>query len=276
MNVFLTGVTGFLGGELAVLLSKDQRIGRIYCLVREYDGVEPTARLRQVFDFHADAFDESRIIPIFGDLKDRRLAAKLAGDERLRGQEARALPVGVLDQASRDGAALRADDADPGQLAGRGLTRALALPGFLLSRKDKPTAIFAPNPAIKKADRGILYAYIRPLATIEPLAIRLGMPVDIDWGMKDIASLARHLLAQADGTYVVAWEHHYGEDLARLLLKSLKNTTLVPQWQSTDFDSIYVVRISSAANETRRAEFSVEHEGLNGLPEVCPQVNPQH
>jgi thioester reductase-like protein len=84
VNVFLTGVTGFLGGELAVLLSKDSRIGRIYCLVREYEGVEPTARLSQVFDFHGDSLDESRIIPIFGDLKDRLLAAKLAEDKRLQ------------------------------------------------------------------------------------------------------------------------------------------------------------------------------------------------
>jgi thioester reductase-like protein len=83
VNVFLTGVTGFLGGELAVLLSKSPRIGRIYCLVREYEGVEPTARLRQVFDFHGDAFDESRIIPVFGDLKDSHLASKLASDKRL-------------------------------------------------------------------------------------------------------------------------------------------------------------------------------------------------
>ncbi len=83
MNVFLTGVTGFLGGELAVLLSKSPRIGRIYCLVREYDGVEPTKRLREVFDFHGDAFDKRRVIPVFGDLKDDQLAEKLIQDKRL-------------------------------------------------------------------------------------------------------------------------------------------------------------------------------------------------
>lgn len=83
MNIFLTGVTGFLGGELAVLLSKSPRIGRIYCLVREYDRVEPTARLRQVFEFHGDPFDEARVIPVFGDLKDENLGAKLAADRRL-------------------------------------------------------------------------------------------------------------------------------------------------------------------------------------------------
>jgi nucleoside-diphosphate-sugar epimerase len=83
VNVFLTGVTGFLGGELAVLLSKSPRIERIYCLVREYDGVDPVARLKQVFDFYGDPFDKSRVIPVFGDLKDDQLATKLAGDARL-------------------------------------------------------------------------------------------------------------------------------------------------------------------------------------------------
>ncbi|HET7841285.1 MAG TPA: SDR family oxidoreductase [Terriglobia bacterium] len=84
MNVFLTGVTGFLGGELAVFLSKSPRIGRIYCLVREYDGVDPTARLREVFDFHGDAFDKRRVIPVFGDLKDDQLAEKLIQDKRFQ------------------------------------------------------------------------------------------------------------------------------------------------------------------------------------------------
>jgi thioester reductase-like protein len=83
VNALLTGVTGFLGGELAVLLSKEPRIERIYCLVREYDGVDPVSRLKQVFDFHGDAFDKSRVIPVFGDLKDDRLASKLAQDTRL-------------------------------------------------------------------------------------------------------------------------------------------------------------------------------------------------
>lgn len=88
MNVFLTGVTGFLGGELAVLLSKSPRIGRIYCLVRDYDGVDPSVRLRQVFEFHGDAFDDSRIIPVFGDLKEEQLGAKLAQNKQLEEVEA--------------------------------------------------------------------------------------------------------------------------------------------------------------------------------------------
>jgi thioester reductase-like protein len=78
VNVFLTGSTGFLGGELAVLLSKRPQVRRLYCLVRANDAPEALERLRQVFDFHGDDFDGSRIIPIVGDLKDDGLAQKLS------------------------------------------------------------------------------------------------------------------------------------------------------------------------------------------------------
>lgn len=156
-----------------------------------------------------------------------------------------------------------------GQLSCRGLNRSLALPDVLLRRYGAPTALFAPNPAVKKNDRGALYAYIRPLATIEPLAIRVGQPVNIDWDMRDVDALAAHLLAQPGGTYVVAWEHRYGEKLARVLLAALKSPAAVPEWGSHDFDSIYVVRIRATAGGARQAEFAREAQGLDGLPEAC-------
>jgi hypothetical protein len=41
-----------------------------------------------------------------------------------------------------------------GQLSCRGLNRSLALAPVLLSRYGTPVAIYAPNPAVKKADKG--------------------------------------------------------------------------------------------------------------------------
>lgn len=157
-----------------------------------------------------------------------------------------------------------------GQLSCKGLNRSLALPAVLLSRYGNPLAIYAPNPAVKKIDKGVAYAYIRPLATIEPLAIRAGLPVNVDWGMKDIEQLAAQLLAQADGTVIVAWEHHWGEKLARhLLTVAGGNPAEVPEWDDADFDSIFVVRISGGAQGRRQAAFALEHEGLNDLPATC-------
>ncbi len=154
-----------------------------------------------------------------------------------------------------------------GQLNCRGLNRALALPTILLSKFGKPAGLFAPNPAVRKADKGVPYFYIRPLATIEPLAIRLGMPVDISWPMAEVKPLADELLKQPEGTYVIAWEHHLAVRLTQTLLeKTGANPDVVPAWPDDDFDSIYIVRRPGTAS----ASFAVDSQGLHHLPETCP------
>jgi thioester reductase-like protein len=67
-NIFITGATGFLGGELLVDLSKRTEVGKIYCLVRSGSKDKAVARLKKVFDFHGDSFDPNKIIPVQGDL----------------------------------------------------------------------------------------------------------------------------------------------------------------------------------------------------------------
>lgn len=158
-----------------------------------------------------------------------------------------------------------------GQLSCQGLNRSLALAPVLLSRYGTPVAIYAPNPALLKTDKGIRYAYIRPLATIEPLAIRVGLPVNIKWGMTSIDPLAAHILAAVPpGTQVVAWEHHLGELLARRLLSRLGgDPDVVPHWKDSDFDSIFVIRVSESEQGLRQVSFSHDQEGLDGLPENC-------
>jgi thioester reductase-like protein len=49
MNVFITGSTGFLGGEILMLLSKREDITKIYCLLRAENEVVADARLEKVF-----------------------------------------------------------------------------------------------------------------------------------------------------------------------------------------------------------------------------------
>ena len=163
-----------------------------------------------------------------------------------------------------------------GQLTCQGLNRSLALAPLLLSRYGRPVAIYATNPTVLKKDNGIPYAYVRPLATIEPLAIRVGLPVNVEWGMTDIAPLAARILESPPGTHVVAWEHHWGESLARHLLSRLGgNPADVPQWESADFDSLYVIRASDTEKGSRQVSFSHEQQGLNGLPQSCDQGPPR-
>src|SRR5512135_1737613 len=108
-----------------------------------------------------------------------------------------------------------------GQLTCKGLNRSLALAPIILARYGKPAAIYAPDPAILKKDKGVPYAYVRPLATIEPLAVRSGLPVDLEFGMTQVDPLAGKLIAAPGGILVVAWEHHWGETLARRLVARL-------------------------------------------------------
>ena len=82
-NVFITGATGFLGGELLVDLSKRPEVGKIYCLVRAASAEKATQRLKKVFDFHNDHFDPSRIIPVQGDLAQDNLTASLTENKLL-------------------------------------------------------------------------------------------------------------------------------------------------------------------------------------------------
>jgi thioester reductase-like protein len=83
VEIFLTGATGHLGGELLVTLAKARMVDRIHCLVRARGDVDVESRLQAVFDLHGDARDRDRVLAIKGDLFDPFLAAKLAADPRL-------------------------------------------------------------------------------------------------------------------------------------------------------------------------------------------------
>jgi broad specificity phosphatase PhoE len=159
-----------------------------------------------------------------------------------------------------------------GQLDCQGLNRALALPPVLLNAFGKPAAIFAPNPSAAKTDNGILYDYIRPLATIEPTAIAYGMPVHTGIGQARIEELRRQLNAPAyhDAYVLIAWEHTEAMLLARALMKQHGGDPgAVPDWKGSDFDSIYVVTIHRAG-PAATASFALRHEGLDGQKAACP------
>lgn len=163
-----------------------------------------------------------------------------------------------------------------GQLNCKGLNRSLALANVLLGRYGVPTAIYAPNPSQLKSDKGVQYAYVRPLATIEPTAIRVGLPVQIGLGMSDVKPLAEQLVAlphvsqASQVTYFIAWEHHWGETLAKqLLARTGADVSVVPKWDDADFDSLYVVRLTQDAQGRQQAHFSQEQQNLNGVSNAC-------
>ena len=155
-----------------------------------------------------------------------------------------------------------------GQLSCQGLNRALALPDVLVAKFGRPDALFAPDPGVHP-DVGHDYNYIRPLATIEPTAIRLGLPVDTRFGLEQEARLEDELLDRRhDGQLlVVAWEHNLLVQMARdLVARRGGDAKLVPDWPRDDFDSIFVLSVPRSGKPTLR----IDHEGLDGQSPICP------
>jgi hypothetical protein len=158
-----------------------------------------------------------------------------------------------------------------GQLTCQGLQRALALPSVLTTAYGAPQYIFASNPATKVSDTAGSFYYVRPLATIEPTAIRLGLPVNTRYGYSDIAGLQSELVSTtySSSTVLVAWEHLYLQKVVQNIMNAYGAGVTVPAWPSDDYDSLYVVRITST-NGVVTAQFEHAFEGLNNLPTTCP------
>lgn len=156
-----------------------------------------------------------------------------------------------------------------GQLSCQGLNRALALPGVLLPAYGTPAALYAPNPGVAKDDDGVSYNYLRPLATIEPTAIRAGLPVDTRLAWNDIAHLQEELLkpGHEGQTLYVAWEHRELQELARAILRQRgADPAQVAPWHGSDFDTVYVLTLRSDGGAT----FRTAREGLDNQSSTCP------
>ena len=164
-----------------------------------------------------------------------------------------------------------------GQLTCKGLNRALALPSVLIGRFGKPDFIYAPNPSMQVNDGNNqpTYSYVRPLATIEPTAIRLGMPVNTQIGFLQIAELQQTLLQPAyeHSLIFVAWEHLKLYEFAKQMLQSFGTTPAqLPEWPNDDYETIYVFQVArTGIGGTPHATLEIQKEGLgNSLSDTCP------
>ena len=161
-----------------------------------------------------------------------------------------------------------------GQLACKGLSRALALPDVIIPKYGTPQVLFAPNPGRRKPDNGQLYNYIRPLATIEPLAIRAGLPVDTQFGFDSVLPLARTIDApQYAGKFVVvAWEHNLLVPMMRSILKHHgADPKQIADWKHDDFDRLDVIEITRGPGKKSAATYMHGQQGLNGISDECPR-----
>ncbi|HDS0930649.1 histidine phosphatase family protein [Pseudomonas putida] len=162
-----------------------------------------------------------------------------------------------------------------GQLNCQGLNRALDLATVLPERFGKADYVFAANPTrhVEEGSRDESYSYIRPLMTITPSAIRLGLPVNIDYGANDTAELADELLSDKyrNATIYTAWSHGYLPELINTVAgKALGEERVVTEdWSGEDFDTLYVLTLTWQNGKASLLSRNVR-QGLNDGAHSCP------
>ncbi|WGL60906.1 hypothetical protein QEJ31_04750 [Pigmentibacter sp. JX0631] len=160
-----------------------------------------------------------------------------------------------------------------GQLNCQGLNRSLKLPNVLINKFGKPDFIFAPNPSIEIGKDDVKHSYVRPLATIEPTAIKLEMPINTQIGYNEVSKLVEELLKTnyKKNTIFISWEHKKIVDIVTdIYLKDTKNKKEeIPKWPDDDFDSIYILSISEQ-NNSYQIKFKKDSQQLNNLSQQCP------
>ena len=162
-----------------------------------------------------------------------------------------------------------------GQLNCQGLNRALDLATVLPERFGKADYVFAANPSrhVEEGSKDQSYSYIRPLMTITPSAIRLGLPVNIDYGANDTDALAEELLRDKyrNATVYTAWSHGYLPDLINAVAgKALGEKRVITEdWSGDDFDTLYVLTLTWHDGKASLLSRNVR-QGLNDGAHSCP------
>lgn len=162
-----------------------------------------------------------------------------------------------------------------GQLNCQGLNRAIELASVLPERFGDADYVFAANPSrhVEEGSQDQRYSYIRPLMTISPSAIRLGLPVNIDFGANDYDELADELLTDKyrNATVYTAWSHGYLPDLINAVAgKALGDERVITEdWSNEDFDSLYVITLTWHDGKASMLSRNVR-QGLDGGNKACP------
>ena len=162
-----------------------------------------------------------------------------------------------------------------GQLNCQGLNRAIDLATLLPEKFGKADYVFAANPTrnVEEGELDNSYSYIRPLMTISPSAIKLGLPVNIKFSANDTSDLADELLHDKYHNSVIytAWSHGYLPELINKVAGDAlgKKQKITEDWESNDFDSLYVLTLTWH-NGKASLESHTYKQGLDNGRETCP------
>ncbi|MDD1005703.1 histidine phosphatase family protein [Pseudomonas sp. TNT2022 ID642] len=162
-----------------------------------------------------------------------------------------------------------------GQLNCQGLNRAIDLSTLLPEKFGKADYVFAANPTrnVEEGELDNSYSYIRPLMTISPAAIKLGLPVNIEFSANDTSDLARELLEDKyhNSTIYTAWSHGYLPELINKVAGKAvgEKQNITDDWAGNDFDSLYVLTLTWHDGKASLQSHSYK-QGLDHGKETCP------
>ncbi|WPO49452.1 histidine phosphatase family protein [Pseudomonas sp. S1Bt23] len=162
-----------------------------------------------------------------------------------------------------------------GQLNCQGLNRAIDLASLLPEKFGKANYVFAANPTrnVEEGEFDNSYSYIRPLMTISPSAIKLGLPVNIEFSANDTSELADELLHDRYHNSIIytAWSHGYLPELINKVAREAvgEKRTITDDWASNDFDSLYVLTLTWHNGKATLDSRSYK-QGLDNGEENCP------
>lgn len=162
-----------------------------------------------------------------------------------------------------------------GQLNCQGLNRAIDLSTLLPEKFGKADYVFAANPTrnVEEGELDNSYSYIRPLMTISPAAIKLGLPVNIEFSANDTSDLARELLEDKyhNSTIYTAWSHGYLPELINKVAGKAvgEKQNITEDWAGNDFDSLYVLTLTWHNGKASLQSHSYK-QGLDHGKETCP------
>jgi len=162
-----------------------------------------------------------------------------------------------------------------GQLNCQGLNRAIDLATLLPEKFGKANYVFAANPTrnVEEGELDNSYSYIRPLMTISPSAIKLGLPVNINFSANDTSDLADELLQDKYHNSVIytAWSHGYLPELINKVAGEAvgKKQSITEDWESSDYDSVYVLTLTWRNGKASLDSHSYK-QGLDNGSQTCP------
>ena len=162
-----------------------------------------------------------------------------------------------------------------GQLNCQGLNRAIDLSTLLPEKFGAADYVFAANPTrnVEEGELDNSYSYIRPLMTISPAAIKLGLPVNIEFSANDTSDLARELLEDKyhNSTIYTAWSHGYLPELINKVAGNAVGETqsITEDWAGSDFDSLYVLTLTWHNGKASLQSHSYK-QGLDNGKATCP------